>query len=360
MRDSGEKQPQIDDYFIPDLCRGQGLLGLLVIAGLMAVLMTLVRSGIWAFDFILLGKAALQIFWIALLSALFLCQARRFLIYRPLRQVAIINFILVLAAAAICATLTQLWGNYLVREAWDLDLYWIADTVLIAAIAAGAILRLFYLQHRLRQQQSANQQARIEALQSKIRPHFLFNSMNSLASLIRIDREKAEQTLENLCDLFRYALQDVNSGVSLQAEVDACEKYLQIEKLRLGERLEYSWDIEIELEDIRVPALILQPLVENAVFHGIQPAPRGGQVQIRICRDEDAVGDGKEGWICIHLVNSLERDNRQAFEQTPGHRLAVKNLRHRLSAFFNNRAELQETVKHNHYHTRVRFKPMEG
>lgn len=352
MSDSGEKQPQIVDYFIPDLCRGQGLLGLVVIAGLMAVLITLVRSGISAFDFILLGKISLEIFCIALLSALFLCQARRFLIHRPLRQIAFINFMLVLIAAAICATTIQLWSNYLVSRAWSADFYRITDTVLISAIPAGAILRLFFLQHRLRQQQTAYQQARIESLQSKIRPHFLFNSMNSLASLIRIDAEKAEQTLENLCDLFRYALQDVSSGVSLQAEVDACNKYLQIEKLRLGERLQYSWEIEIELEEIFVPALILQPLIENAVFHGIQPAPKGGQLQIRIGRDGE--------WVCIHLVNSLDTDDLKAFKKTAGHRLAVRNLRQRLSAFFDNRAELQETVKQNHYHTRVRFKPMEG
>lgn len=358
MSDSGEKQPQIVDYFIPDLCRGQGLLGLVVIAGLMAVLITLVRSGISAFDFILLGKISLEIFCIALLSALFLCQARRFLIHRPLRQIAFINFLLVLIAAAICATTIQLWSNYLVSRAWSADLYRITDTVLISAIPAGAILRLFFLQHRLRQQQTAYQQARIEALQSKIRPHFLFNSMNSLASLIRVDPKKAELTLENLCDLFRYALQDASSGVSLQAEVDACEKYLQIEKLRLGDRLEYSWNIEIELEDIYVPVLILQPLIENAVFHGIQPAPKGGQLQIKISREEDDQGEVE--WISIHLINSLEAGHQQVFEKSTGNRLAVRNLRHRLEAFYNNRAELQETVKQNHYHTRVRFKPMEG
>ena len=91
---------------------------------------------------------------------------------------------------------------------WQIDYLWIINTVVIAAIPAGAILRLFYFQHQLRQQQGASQQARIEALQSKIRPHFLFNSMNSLASLISTDPDKAEETLENLCDLFRYALHD--------------------------------------------------------------------------------------------------------------------------------------------------------
>jgi len=352
MSDSEEKQPQLDDYFIPDLCRGHGLLGLLVIAGLLAVLMTLMRTGIAAFDFVFLGKVALEVFWIALLSAIFLCQGRRFLIDLPLRQVALINYLLVLLAAAICAVITELSSNYLLSGVLQFNILWIISTVLITAIPAGAILRLFYLQHRLRQQQRAGQEARIEALQSKIRPHFLFNSMNSLASLIRVDPDKAEQTLESLCDLFRYALNDDAEGVSLQLEVDACKKYLQIEKLRLEERLQYDWEIDADLSKISVPALILQPLIENAVFHGIQPALKGGYLKIKIYQQGE--------WVCIDIVNSLQGDSEQAVKKASGHNIAVNNLRHRLDAFYNKQAELQETVKQNHYHTRMRFKPTEG
>lgn len=352
MSDLGEKQLQLDEYFIPDLCRGQGLLGLLVIAGLFAVLMTLMRTGISAFDFLLLAKVALQVFWIALLSAVFLCQARRFLNHLPLREIALINFSLILLAAAICAAVAQLSSSYLLDGIWQIDYLWIINTVVIAAIPAGAILRLFYFQHQLRQQQGASQQARIEALQSKIRPHFLFNSMNSLASLISTDPDKAEETLENLCDLFRYALHDGTEGVSLQLEVDACKKYLQIEKLRLAERLQYDWDIDVDMENISVPALLLQPLIENAVFHGIQPARKGGYLKIRIYRDGE--------WVCIDLVNSLETNGEQRFQKPAGHNMAINNLRHRLDAFFNQQADLQETVKQNHYHTRMRFKPTEG
>jgi two-component system, LytTR family, sensor histidine kinase AlgZ len=352
MSDSGEKQAQLDNYFIPDLCRGRGLLGLLVIAGLLAVLLTLVHSGISAFDFLFFGNIALEIFFIALLSAVFLCHGRRFLIHLTLRQTALINYSLVLLAAAICAALVELWSNYLLNAVWRIDYLLIINTVLIAAIPAGAILRLFYLQHQLRQQQSASQQARIEALQSKIRPHFLFNSMNSLASLIRIDPDKAEQTLENLCDLFRYALKNGSEGVSLQLEVDSCKKYLQIEKLRLAERLKYDWEIEVDLTNILLPALMLQPLIENAVFHGIQPAQNGGYLKVRIYRDGD--------WVCIDIVNSLGANTGQRFKKPAGHNIAINNLRHRLDAFYSHHAELQETVKQNHYHTRMRFKPTEG
>ncbi|MGB0449788.1 MAG: hypothetical protein ACPGF6_04285, partial [Porticoccaceae bacterium] len=133
MSVSGEKQAQLDNYFIPDLCRGQGLLGLLVIAGLLAVLLTLVRSGISAFDFLFLGKIALEIFFIALLSAVFLCQGRRFLIHLPLRQIALFNYFLVLLAAGICAAFIELWSNYLLNAVWRVDYLLIINTVLIAA-----------------------------------------------------------------------------------------------------------------------------------------------------------------------------------------------------------------------------------
>ena len=354
MRDSGENQTQIDDYFIPDLCRGQGLLGIFVIAALSAVLMALLHSGISDFDFLWLGKIALLICWIALISALFLCRARPYILHFTLPRVALINYLLVLLAAALCAVAAEYWNNYSLSRVWRVDPVSILNTVLIAAIPAGVILRLYYLQQRLYQQQSANLEARLQALQATIRPHFLFNSMNSLATLIRIDPDKAEKTVENLCDLFRYALKNTSS-VTLQEEVEACKRYLEIEKLRLDERLEYSWDIKVELNNILVPALILQPLIENAVFHGVQPARHGGALYIVIYRQSE--------WLVIDLINSLPDstdDGSAVAANTSGHHLALDNLRSRLDAYFNGNAELQETVFKNHYHTRILFKPLEG
>jgi len=354
MSDSGENQTQIGNYFIPDLCRGQGLLGIFVIAALSALLMALVNNGIGDFDFLWLGKITLFVCWIALISALFLCAARTYLTRLSLPHAALINYLLVLLAAALCAVAAEYWNKYSVGGIWQIDPLSILNTVLIAAIPAGVILRLYYLQQRLYQQQSAGLEARLAALQATIRPHFIFNSMNSLATLIRIDADKAEKTVENLCDLFRYALKD-SASVTLQEEVDACQGYLEIEKLRLDERLEYSWDIKIDLNTVRVPPLILQPLIENAVFHGVQPAIQGGSIYIIIYRCG--------AWLTIDLINSLPRpgNNKVALSGiTSGHQLALDNLRCRLDAYFSGSAELQETVFKNHYHTRILFKPLEG
>ena len=354
MSDSGENPTQIGDYFIPDLCRGQGLLGIFVIAALSALLMALLHSDIGDFDFLWLGKVALLICWIALISAAFLCRARPYLLHLSLPQVALINYLLVLVAAALCAVAAEYWNNYSLLGIWQVDPVSVLNTVVITAIPAGVILRLYYLQQRLHQQQSASLEARLQALQATIRPHFLFNSMNSLATLIRIDADRAEKTVENLCDLFRYALKD-SSSVTLQEEVEACKRYLEIEKLRLDERLQYSWDIKVELNNIRVPALILQPLIENAVFHGVQPARQGGALYMVIYRQAE--------WVILDLINSLPDstdDGSTLAAPSSGHQLALDNLRCLLDAYFNGNAELQETVFKNHYHTRILFKPLEG
>ena len=354
MRDSGENQTQIDDYFIPDLCRGQGLLGIFVIAALSALLMALLHSGIGDFDFLWLGKIALLVCWIALISAAFLCRARPYFLHLSLPRVALINYLLVLVAAALCGVVAEYWNNYSLLGIWQVDPLSILNTVVITAIPAGVILRLYYLQQRLHQQRRASLEARLQGLQATIRPHFLFNSMNSLATLIPIDAGRAEKTVENLCDLFRYALKD-NSSVTLQEEVEACNRYLEIEKIRLEERLQYSWDIKIELNTIAVPALILQPLIENAVFHGVQPARQGGALYMVIYRREE--------WVVLDLINSLPDstdDGSTPAAPSSGHQLALENLRCRLDAYFNGSAELQETVFKNHYHTRILFKPLEG
>ena len=145
MSDSGENQTQIGNYFIPDLCRGQGLLGIFVIAALSALLMALLHNGIGDFDFLWLGKIALLIFWIALISAMFLCRARPYFCILPLPRVALINYLLVLLAAALCAVAAEYWNNYSRTGIWRTDPLSILNTVLIAAIPAGVILRLYYL-----------------------------------------------------------------------------------------------------------------------------------------------------------------------------------------------------------------------
>lgn len=346
MQASSGKSARNPDHLLPNLCHGEGLLGLLVIAALLAFMVALLRSGISGFDFTILGKAILLSFWIALLSAGFLCLARNSLSGLSERAAAVVNYLLILLAATICAAAGSLWSAYSTQSILHVDLMETVDIVVVAAIPAGIMLRMLYLRQKLHRQQQAELESRIEALQSKIRPHFLFNSMNSLASLIGFDAVKAERMVEDLSDLFRYALSDSREPVTLAQEIDACNRYLQVEKLRLEERLEYAWHISLEPEVFKVPPLILQPLLENAVFHGIQPSPDGGEVHISIKRSNE--------WVEIEVVNSLS----DQISVTSGNRIAQKNLRYRLEAFFP-AATLETFVAENNYYTVIRFKPRE-
>ncbi len=161
-------------------------------------------------------------------------------------------------------------------NAWQL-----MNSVHTSAILSGIALRYLYLQQQLRNQQQAELQARIQALQSRIRPHFLFNSMNSIASLIGSDPDLAERVIEDLAELFRASLAEPTL-IPIDREITLCRRYLEIEQLRMGKRLSVEWQVGELSDAIKIPSLMLQPLVENAIFHGVEPMPHGGTVSIKI------------------------------------------------------------------------------
>ena len=125
-------------------------------------------------------------------------------------------------------------------------------------------------------------EARLQALQARIRPHFLFNSLNAVLSLIRRDPKRAELALEDLADLFRVLMSDGRKFVRLADEIAVLERYASIEQLRLGERLRVAWDIDNAPQDALLPPLVLQPLLENAVYHGVEPGTEAGEVLVQI------------------------------------------------------------------------------
>jgi len=194
-------------------------------------------------------------------------------------------------------------------------------TVGAACAASGAGLALvmaLWLQWRAQAWQPAQASARLAELQSRIRPHFLFNTLNTALSLVRADPVRAEGVLEDLAELFRAALSEDNGAVvTLAAEVELAQRYLAIEQIRFGERLHVSWDLDPAADAARLPPLLLQPLVENAVRHGVEPAEQGGQLRIRT--------RVKNGHAVITLTNSVPDAPSQ-----PGNGMALRNVRERL------------------------------
>jgi two-component system sensor histidine kinase AlgZ len=207
----------------------------------------------------------------------------------------------------------------------------------LALAAAAALLLLAYLRLRTRAYSPALAEARLQALQSRIRPHFLFNSLNAVLSLIRRDPARAERALEDLADLFRALMQDNRSFVPLADEVALLERYAALEALRLGKRLSVTWELDTAPMDALMPPMVLQPLLENAVYHGIEPGAGEGKVLVRIER--------RGARVHARVDNPYIEEHAQR----AGNRMALENIRERLQLFFDAEASIGMRVADGRY-----------
>jgi two-component system, LytTR family, sensor histidine kinase AlgZ len=199
-------------------------------------------------------------------------------------------------------------------------------TGIVAVAVAGVILVYFdWRQSRL---SPALGEARLAALRARIRPHFLFNSLNTVVSVVRKDPALAERILLDLSDLFREVLAERRGVVPLQQELDLAKAYGQIEALRLGDRLRLRWEVEEAALPAQVPILVLQPLLENAVRYGVEPVAKGGDVVVRVAK----LGR----FLMVEVKNSLGPE-----AAPPGHGMALANIRERLALHFDAEARLR-------------------
>jgi two-component system sensor histidine kinase AlgZ len=199
---------------------------------------------------------------------------------------------------------------------------WLARNVLVAVVLAAIVLRYCYLQRQLLWQQRAGLQARLSSLRSRMRPHFLFNALNSIASLIALRPAEAEAAIEDLADLLRASLREDRGLVPVSEELRLCERYLAIEALRLGDRLRVDWRVADAARGAVVPALLLQPLLENAINHGIARLPGGGTIRV--------VVDATDGELRLSVVNPVPA----TAAVSAGEGMALDNIRQRLAALY--------------------------
>jgi two-component system sensor histidine kinase AlgZ len=212
-------------------------------------------------------------------------------------------------------------------------------TLVLTALAVAFMLAYFRL--LMRAYSPALAEARLQALQSRIRPHFLFNSLNAVLSLMRRDPRRAERALEDLADLFRTLMGDARRFVRLADEIALLERYAGIEQLRHGERLRITWELDTAPSDALLPPLVLQPLLENAVYHGVEPGTGTGDVLVRIERRGERV------------VARVENPLPDAERSRAGNRMALENIRERLALFFDAEARIEQSSAEGRYRVEI-------
>lgn len=308
---------------------GVALRVLLAVNGL-ALLAVLVRNAAWTG---LAGRIVELAMWvepILIASLLAICASRKWLDRIPFR----LAFLLAVASVAAIA-----WGFFsAIRQVIDPAINpW--QVMLWAMLVAVGVLQWLALVQQARQPALA--EARLMALTARIRPHFLFNSLNAILGVMRADPRRAEAALEQLAELFRALLQDPRDLVLLSDEIALSRHYLDLERLRLGDRLKVAWDVESCPPDALMPSLMLQPLLENAVYHGVEPADDPGAISIRLTHIDHQVR--------IELTNPLQAGHAHA----KGNQMALANVRERLMLLYDLEASLTTEVNESSYTVRI-------
>ncbi len=322
----------INHGLLPNFCDVRVVFILILLTELLALVLAMaIPSGSTPFwNYLALTSLLMQ--WIALVNAALLCPLRFRLNHLADKLAIPLSFMLMSAVSFIISFISveldhHLFFDTLFASSQHLDKPFIMRVMVISMAIYAVVLRYFYIQRQWRINIAAQAQAEVVALRARIRPHFLFNSMNTIASLIAVAPDTAETAIEDLADLFRASLSEHNLN-TVEDEIELTKSYLNIEKLRLGDRLQVQWNIDKSLNNILIPSLLLQPLAENAVYHGIEPLTRGGKIGISTLKLDEH--------LLISVRNPVATDSAQQCRK--GNQMAQQNIKQRLALVYANRA----------------------
>ena len=349
MTETRRHEPQALN--LPDFCAARAVLAVVLIVTLTAVVLAVARQNSALSFWLDLARTSLFLLWTGLGSAAVLCLLRQRLARLPRAAASATALLSVLAVIALVSA-GVLWlgsSTLLGPRATNLLLpetpwRFFAANLGIGAIVSALALRYFYVTGEWRRNVELQARARVLALQARIRPHFLFNSMNTIASLTRSDPARAEEAVEDLADLFRANLNEKRSSITLKEELEVARIYQRIEQLRLGERLHVIWDVTDLPMRAMVPGLLMQPLLENAIYHGIEPRPAGGIVTVSGALDGDIIG--------LTVRNPLPEAGEAAHS---GNRIALDNIRERMELLYPGRSSVEAHRLGDEYIVRLRF-----
>ena len=335
--------------YLPDFCTPRAVLLTVIICELTALVLALARNeevlGFWP-D---LGRTSMFLLWIGLCGAALLCVLRGYLNRQSPAKGSAMVLALTAILVLIISAVTYWFGNnpswmennvFTPHDQWT----FLVRNVLIALVVTALALRYFYVTHEWRYNVELQARARVHALQARIRPHFLFNSMNTIAALTRSNPARAEEAVQDLADLFRANLNEKRNEIPLAEEIEVARTYQRMEQLRLGERLRVDWKVDALPRDALVPGLMVQPLLENAIYHGVEPRPTGGVVTV--------VGEFNKGMITIVVRNPLPVANLTVRD---GNRLALANIKERLDLMYGDRATVKAGRFDEEYIVTLRF-----
>ncbi len=341
--DSSSEDTQV---YLPDFCSAGTLFIVLLVAELVAIVLTLAAHEPEGQFLIQLSKTSFFVLWLALLGSAVMCQLRARLESAGKTRAFVISFIILEVTCLVVAELSWqlMWRFAGVTIIDDTHSEFILRTFAISSIFIALSMRYLYVSSEWRRSIVLEAQARISALQALIRPHFLFNSMNTIASLTRTDPRQAEEAVEDLSDLLRASLSSTRNRTSLKEELEVAAIYHRIEKLRLGDRLRVRWHIDELPMRARIPSLTIQPLIENAIYHGIELLPDGGDVTVTGKRD------GR--YLQISVSNPVAPGKARSKD---GNKMAMANIRQRFELAYGSRASVDIDDSDDSYTVTLRF-----
>jgi len=335
--------------FLPNFCTAGTLFVIVLVAELVAIVLTLAAHDSEGRFLVELSKTSFFVLWLALLGAAVMCLLRSKLEKTGKTRAFVISFVVLefvcLALAEVSWQLMRIFGASTIIS--DSHSTFILRTFAISSIVIALSMRYLYVSSEWRRSIVLEAQSRISALQALIRPHFLFNSMNTIASLTRSNPLQAEEAVEDLSDLLRATMSSPKDRSSLKQELEIAAIYQRIEKLRLGERLHVRWDVGELPMRARIPNLTIQPLLENAIYHGIELLADGGEVVVSGMRD----GDFAEIRMSNPVAEGQKRDKA-------GNNMALTNIRQRFDLAYGSRGSVQVLDSADRYTVTLRF-PLE-
>lgn len=337
--------------YLPNFCTGRMVLAIVLITELVAILLALAGAASSNDFWTDLARLSMLLLWIGLGTAGALCLARKPLHDASVARVTAVSLLLILGVCAIVSELVFQVGQYLFPELQTQSLFprnrgsFIFRNLGVCLIVASLVLRYFYVANQWRTNVQLEARSRVRALQARIRPHFLFNSMNTIAELTRSDPATAETAVEDLADLFRATLSDSTQKVRLKEELEMARMYQRIEQLRLGERLRIDWQIEELPMRALIPGISIQPLIENAIYHGIEPIAGGGVISVE--------GEYKNGYLAIMISNPVNAAPVEKLRD--GNQIALNNIRQRFELAYDGEANVKTSLIDGRFSVYLRF-----